>query len=70
MELANPKNLASLNWKVSLRCNGGACVQVADDGDMIFLGDTKNQAGTVFSCSRPQWQAFITQIKSGDLDLS
>ncbi len=69
MQLANPTKLTGLAWKVSQRCNGGECVRVADDGQMIFLGDTKNPSALVFSYSRPQWQALINQIKSGDLDL-
>jgi hypothetical protein len=60
---------ASLNWRVSQRCNGGACVRVADGGEMIFLGDSKNPSGPVLAYSRPQWQALVTRIKRGDLDL-
>jgi hypothetical protein len=69
MERADSAKLAGLQWQVSQRCNGGECVRVADGGQMIFLGDTKNPSGPVFSYSRPQWQALITQIKRGDLDL-
>lgn len=69
MELTDPTNLTGLKWQVSQKCNGGACVRVADGGGLIFLGDTKNPSGPVLAYSRPEWQALIAQIKRGDLDL-
>lgn len=65
-----PTNSSNLVWRVSQRCNGGACVRVADAGPTIFLGDTKDPSGPVLAYSRPQWQALIAQIKRGDLDFS
>jgi hypothetical protein len=70
MKLVDPSTVTELIWNVSRKCNGGTCVRVAHDGRTVFLGDAKNPSGPVLSCSPPQWQAFISRIKRGELDFS
>ncbi|GAA5071700.1 hypothetical protein HNP84_007827 [Thermocatellispora tengchongensis] len=58
-----------LDWRISSKCNGGACVRVAVDGDTVYLGDTKNPA-VALRFTREQWQAFTADIASGAVSAS
>ena len=51
--------------------NGGAsCVEVADHDGMILVRDTKDHSsGPVHRYTPDQWRAFITSVRSCDLDL-
>jgi hypothetical protein len=51
------------SWKKSSYCNGGDCVQVAQAGDSILFGDSKNPDGPVLTFTLAEWNAVITSIK-------
>jgi hypothetical protein len=68
--MSQPQSAPSgeLSWRVARLCNGGACVRVAANGDMVLVGDSKNPDGPVLSYSRPEWLAFVAGIRQGDFD--
>jgi len=68
MRLPQPTTNGDLAWRVASRCNGGACVCVASDGDTIIVGDTKNPDGPVLGYTREEWKVFVEGIIQGDFD--
>ena len=62
-----------LNWRKSSHSggNGGSCVEVGQARDgMILVRDTKNRGGgPVHRYTPEQWRAFITGVRTGELDL-
>jgi predicted secreted Zn-dependent protease len=60
--------LAELNWQVARECNGGACIQVAAQGEQIVIGDSKNPKGPILTYSRTEWDAFANGLRQGDFD--
>lgn len=56
-------------WRKSSRSSGGTdanCVEIALNGSVARVRDSKNQAGSVVAA--PEWAAFIGAIKRGDLE--
>jgi Domain of unknown function (DUF397) len=49
----------SLSWKKSSASGGGACVEVAKAGGMIFIRDSKDPSGFVLTFSSKAWGAFL-----------
>lgn len=64
-------DLTRAAWRKSSRSdnNGGACVEVADLGDVIAVRDSKSPHRGALLLSREQWQDFIGYIKDGTFDL-
>lgn len=55
-------------WRKSSRSGGGsngACVEIALNGSMARVRDSKNRTKSVIAA--PEWAAFINAIKRGDL---
>lgn len=57
-----------LAWRTPLRCDSGACVQVAANGEMILVADSKAPEGPVLSYTRNEFEEFILSAKNGDYD--
>jgi predicted secreted Zn-dependent protease len=57
-----------LNWHVSRTCEGGACVMVAADGDMVLFGNTTEPGGPVLSYTRDEWHEFVAGVKLGHFE--
>ena len=57
-----------LTWRVSRRCDGGACVMVARDGELILIGSTTQPDGPKISFTKTEVAAFAAGIKSGEFD--
>jgi hypothetical protein len=49
-------------------CNNGNCVEVARQGDTVFIRDGKNPEGPVLSFSGDEWSSFRDGVRSGDFD--
>lgn len=63
-----PDGHTSLTWRTALRCNGGGCVKVAVNGQMVVIGDTKTPDGPILSYTPAEWREFVFGVKSGDFD--
>ncbi|GAA2707130.1 DUF397 domain-containing protein [Actinoplanes palleronii] len=48
-----------LVWRTSSKSGGGACVEVALDGNHVHVRDSKDPGGPVLTFDRPVWRAFI-----------
>jgi hypothetical protein len=57
-----------LSWRVASRCDAGTCVRIAQNGDVVLIGDSKNPDGPVLAYSRAEWRTFAEGIKQGDFD--
>lgn len=68
MTKAHPATLGELTWRIARRCNGGACVRVAANGDAVVIGDSKNPDGPVLSYSRTEFRTFVEGVRQGDFD--
>ena len=56
------------NWRVARACNGGACIQVASQGQGVVIGDSKVPDGPVLTYSSLEWNQFVAGVKNGDFD--
>ncbi len=59
---------SQVSWRVAQLCNGGACVRIAQSGDLVLVGDSKNPGGPVLAYSRDEWRAFVEGVRQGDFD--
>lgn len=57
-----------LIWRTAYSCNGGTCVRVAANGEMVLIGDSKAPHGPVLPFSRAEWREFLAGAKNGDFD--
>ncbi|MFI6099154.1 DUF397 domain-containing protein [Lentzea sp. NPDC051213] len=59
----------SAAWRKSSRSNGAqdsACVEIALDGSVARIRDSKGQADATVAA--PAWGAFLATVKGGELD--
>ncbi|MGO8957321.1 MAG: DUF397 domain-containing protein [Streptosporangiaceae bacterium] len=68
MRPSDVSSLGELSWRVARHCEAGSCVRIAQQDDMVFVGDTKNPDGPVLAYSLAEWQTFAEGIKRGDFD--
>lgn len=57
-----------LVWYQDMRCESGACVEVAVDGDTVLLRSSKNQRAAPVALSRDEWREFLAGAKDGIYD--
>jgi hypothetical protein len=63
-----PSTGANLEWRRPRACEGGACIMVARDKDLVVFGNTTDPEGPVYSYTTAEWQQFIISVKQGDFD--
>lgn len=60
----------SLTWRKSTYSGGTNCVEVATCEGTVYLRDSQNAGnGQVLTTSCLSWQAFLSGIRAGELDL-
>jgi hypothetical protein len=52
-----------LKWRKSGRCNEGACIEVAVQGDAILLRSSADPDGPILTFSSVAWRDLIISIK-------
>lgn len=57
-----------LLWRKSKRCESGACVEVAADGNTVLVRNSANLGAAAITISRNRWVTFVAQIKDGAFD--
>ena len=65
---ANSAALEGTGWRISSACDGGTCVGVARQGDVIFIGNTGSLQDGVSRFTAQEWKAFVAGVKLGDFD--
>jgi hypothetical protein len=68
MERVDPASPDGLTWRTSRYCNGGDCIRVASDGNVVYVGDSKDPGGPVLSYTKDEWRSFVARIKRGAYD--
>lgn len=58
--------VTALVWRTP--CNHNACVQVAADGDLVAVRDSKHPNGPVLRFDRGEFAAFVAAAARGDYD--
>lgn len=53
-----------LRWRRSGKCDGGACVEVAELGETILIRDSAEPNRTPVTVSRDVWRAFISRVRA------
>jgi uncharacterized protein DUF397 len=57
-----------LAWRVSRRCESGACIKVARNGDAVIFGNTNDPDGTFSVYSWAEWKEFLAGARQGEFD--
>jgi predicted secreted Zn-dependent protease len=58
----------NLTWRTAHSCDGGACVQVAADRDIILIRNSRQPGGPLLEYTTQEWHEFVSGIKKGDFD--
>jgi hypothetical protein len=53
----------ALDWRKSRRSDSGGCLEIALDGGMVLLRDSKRPAGPILSISPRAWAALLAQVR-------
>ena len=64
MSLSSP----DVSWLRSSLCADNHCMEVAVDGERVYVRDGKRPDGAVLCFTRAEWEAFRAGIKLGDFD--
>lgn len=57
-----------LDWSVSSTCDGGQCIRVARQGEVVMIGSTCDPDGPVSEFTVAEWRHFLAGAKLGDFD--
>ena len=60
------KDRGELAWRTSSRSSGGACVEVAPDGDHVHVRHSREAAGPMLTFHREDFRDFIAYLKETD----
>jgi uncharacterized protein DUF397 len=52
-------------WRRSTHCTDSACVEIADDGDLVLMRDSKDTSQPALGFERAAWARFIAELKDG-----
>jgi len=54
-------------WRKAERCDGGACVEIATQGERVMVRTSTDPEGTVIIIlSRDMWEEFVARVKRDD----
>jgi hypothetical protein len=51
-----------------VRCDGGACVEVATTDDAVLVRSSAEPDATPVTLSRHEWEEFLAEVKEGAFD--
>ena len=60
--------LDNVSWRISKRCDGGACVMVGRQAESILVGNTMQPNGRYVIYTNAAWKKFLLGVKRGDFD--
>jgi hypothetical protein len=53
-------------WRRAKGCSGGNCVEVAKDGDVYLIRDTRHGDAVPLRFTSEEWEAFARGVREGD----
>jgi hypothetical protein len=53
-------------WRISSKCDSGACVGVARQDEFVIVGNTSKPGSPVSRFTVEEWGAFLGRVKHGD----
>jgi Domain of unknown function (DUF397) len=56
-------------WRRSSSCADGACVEVANDGERIYMRDSKDLDLPALSFDRANWKRFVDDVRDGRFEV-
>jgi hypothetical protein len=58
-------------WRRSSYCSGAAstCVEMASDGQVVAIRDSKVPGGPVFRFTVEEWRAFVRGVRAGEFEV-
>ncbi len=56
-------------WRKSSWSSSGACVEVARDGGVVHVRDSKDPSGLVLTFDGQRWRQFLDGVRDGEFDL-
>ena len=56
-------------WHISSYSNGGGCVEVIQERDLIVVRDSKDREGSALSFTYREWDAFVRGVRDGEFDI-
>ena len=61
--------LDSSKWRRSSKCDGGACVEVAQLGVVIMIRDSAEPRNAPLAVSKEVWRDFASAVRAGVFDV-
>jgi hypothetical protein len=52
-----------LIWHRSQHCEGGACAEVASDGENVLLRESGSRENSLFTIGLSKWREFLARVK-------
>lgn len=60
-------HLVETDWRKSSKSSSGNCVEIRADGPRVLIRDSKDRSGPILAFDREVFEAFIAELKAGDL---
>jgi hypothetical protein len=65
--MADYENEQALDWRKSTRSDSGGCLEVALDGGIVLVRDSKRPDGPILSISTFAWAVLLAQLRGSAL---
>jgi len=59
-----------LQWRRSSSCGTNTCVEIAPDGDLVLVRDSKDPESPPLRFTRSEWTAFLAGARDGEFDFA
>jgi predicted secreted Zn-dependent protease len=63
------RDLRHLAWWKSSASTSGNCVEVAADGALVLVRNTRDRSGGVLAFTGSEWEAFVGGVHGGEFGL-
>ena len=67
VQMQRPTNLV---WQKSTFSEAGGCVEIACEGHVVLIRDSKDRTGPAPEIPISKWRTFVGRVKAGEFDCS
>ena len=60
---------SDLSWRRSTFCASSGCVEIAVQGGLVAVRDSKRADSPVLTYDRDEWVSFVRGVKAGEFDV-